>query len=77
VGADGGGLVAQGAAAVGLNRFQRVQIGEMAIDERRVRQGSEALGGLEFRRVGREGEVMHAIGHDDRRSPPPAAPSAL
>jgi len=53
MGADGGGLGEEFAAALRLHGLQGVEIGAVLVDERRIRQGPEAFGGLECRGVRR------------------------
>lgn len=47
VGADGRVLGAELAAALGLHGLQGVEIGEVLVDERGVRQRPPAFGGLQ------------------------------
>jgi len=53
----------QGHAAARLCVFQLLEVSEMAIDQHRVGQRPEVLGGLELRRIGGQEQPMEMFGH--------------
>lgn len=71
--ADELSVFAEGAAAVGDDGIEVVQGFEMAVDDGRVDVDPQGLGGLQFRRVGRQEGEADALGHGERRGVPAGA----
>lgn len=71
---DEGRIGLQGQAAVELQRIERVQVGGTGVDERCVGEGSQPLGGLQLRRVGRQGQQMQVLGDDEAPAQVPGRP---
>ena len=73
--ADELSVFAEGAAAVGDDGIEVVQGFEMAVDDGRVDVDPQGLGGLQFRRLGRQEDKADALGHIERRGMQPAPSS--
>lgn len=66
------GLLLEGDAASELRIFELLDGGEMLVDEARVGQRPEMLGGLQLGGVGREKEQVHVVGHAQAHTGMPA-----
>jgi hypothetical protein len=66
-GADEIAALLQGDTASGLRVFQLVEVSEMAVDQDRIGQRPEVLGGLELGRVGGQEEQVHVFRHPQRQ----------
>ena len=73
-GADEVGTRLEGDATCGLGVLQFVDGSEVAVDQHRVGQWPQMLGGLEFRRVGRQEQQMDVLGYTQPQAFMPAGP---
>jgi hypothetical protein len=61
--ADEVGLLLEGGAPRELDIFEFLDASEVAVDEGRVSQRPQVLGGLQFRGIGWQEEQVHVVGH--------------
>jgi len=73
-GADARGLTLQVGAAGELDVFELLDAGEMAVDQDRVGQRPQVLGGLQLRGVRREKKQVDMLGHPQMDAGVPTRP---
>ena len=72
--ADALALLLEGSAVRELGLLQLLDAGEMLVDQRRVSQRPQVLGGLQLRRVGWQEEQTDVVGHPQAHAGVPTRP---